>query len=130
MAVESKPRGGAEPRTSRPTPTWIWQVVTGGLLLVLVTVHMVAHHFVVDEVGGLRDFAQVVAYIGNPLIVAVELAFLVVVTWHGLLGLRAILFDLGLSSRGERLVSRGLFGLGVVTIAYGVWLILAIAAKG
>ena len=39
-------------RRPRPTFAWVAQVVSGVLLLVLLTVHMVAQHFVVE--GGLR----------------------------------------------------------------------------
>jgi hypothetical protein len=45
---------------------WWWTVGTGAALLVLVTVHMVAHHFVVEEVGGLRTYQQVLEYVSNP----------------------------------------------------------------
>ena len=55
-----------------------WRVTTysGVALLVLVTVHMVAHHFVVDEIGGLRTYAQVLDYIANPVILVIECTFL------------------------------------------------------
>ena len=89
--------------TSRP-PSWVSTALTGMALLVLVTVHMVAHHFVVKEVGGLRTYDQVLAYVGNPLILAIEATFLVVVTWHAMLGLRAVMLDLALPARLERLV--------------------------
>jgi len=97
--------------------------------LVLVTVHMVAHHFVVDEIGGLRTYAQVLDYIANPVIFALECLFLVVVTTHAMLGVRSVLFDLGLSARAQRSVSRGLTVLGVATIAYGFALIGILASR-
>jgi succinate dehydrogenase hydrophobic anchor subunit len=122
-------RDPAAGQRSRPSPTWAWivQVVSGGLLLVLVTVHMIANHFLVD--GGLRTYAQVVAYVGNPLILALEIAFLLVVTWHAMLGLHAVLLDLGLKGRAARVAARILAGLGLVTVAYGLWLLAAIASK-
>ena len=114
----------------RPSPTWRWlaQVVSGGLLLVLVTVHMIANHFVVR--GGLRSFEQVAAYVGNPLILAIEVAFLLLVTWHAMLGLHAVLLDLGLRARPARIAARLLTGLGIATVTYGVWLLVTVAAKG
>jgi succinate dehydrogenase hydrophobic anchor subunit len=107
--------------------SWAWQAITGGLVLVLATVHMVAQHFVVPE--GLRDYAAVVAWLANPLVVAVEVAFLVTVTWHGLLGLRAVLFDLGLSPRTERWLTRGLVAVWIATVGYGVWLTSVIVGQ-
>jgi succinate dehydrogenase hydrophobic anchor subunit len=113
----------------RRSRTWRATASSGVALLVLVTVHMVAHHFVVAEVGGLRTYAQVLDYIANPVILAIECLFLVVVTTHAMLGLRSVLFDFGLSTRGKRLVSRGLLGLGVGTVAYGLTLIGVLASR-
>lgn len=104
----------------RPTWGWIWQAVSGSAVLLLVTLHMIANHFVVPR--GLRDFADVVAYLSNPVIVVLEVLFLVFVTWHALLGLRAILFDFGFSARTERAITWILAVFGVGTVAYGLWL--------
>ena len=120
----------AEPRetTSGGRPrTWLSTALTGMALLVLVTVHMVAHHFVVQEVGGLRTYHQVLEYIGNPVIFVIEAVFLVVVTWHAMLGLRAVALDLALPARLERLVRPGVIVLGAVTVAYGLLLIGVLA---
>jgi succinate dehydrogenase hydrophobic anchor subunit len=99
---------------------WVLQAVTGVAVLGLVTLHMVANHFVVPD--GLRDYAQVIVYLSNPLVVALEVAFLVTVTWHALLGVRAVLFDFGFSTRTERWISRGLVVIGGLTVGYGLWL--------
>jgi succinate dehydrogenase hydrophobic anchor subunit len=128
LDVESPPET-LEPRGRGGTRTWRATALSGVAVLVLVTVHMVAHHFVVEEVGGLRTYRQVLAYVGHPVIVVLESLFLVVVTWHGLLGLRSVLFDLGLTEATQRRVSRGLTALGVVTIAYGLTLIGVLAAR-
>ena len=109
----------------------IWRVTafSGVAVLVLVTVHMVAHHFVVDEIGGLRTYAQVLDYVANPVIFVLECLFLVAVTIHAMLGVRAVLFDFGLSTRAQRLVSRGLTALGIATIAYGFALVGILASR-
>ena len=113
----------------RRSRTWKATAGTGVALLALVTIHMVANHFVVEEVGGLRTYAQVLDYISNPVIFVLEILFLVVVTTHAMLGLRSVLFDFGLSVRGKRLVARGLLALGIVTVAYGVTLISVLASR-
>jgi succinate dehydrogenase / fumarate reductase membrane anchor subunit len=113
--------GGQDAATSdASTVGWLIQVVTGALVLVLVTMHMIANHFIVP--GGLRDFQDVVAYLRTPIILVLEVLFLVVVTWHGMLGLRAVLFDFGLSRSTERAITRVLTVVGIVTVAYGLWL--------
>jgi len=121
--------------TSTPAPagsrsrTWAWTAGTGVALLVLLTIHMVAHHFVVEEIGGLRTYQDVLNYIGNPVIFVIESAFLVVVTIHAMLGLRSVLFDFGLSGHAKRLVDRALTVLGVATVAYGFVLIGVLASR-
>lgn len=100
--------------------TWIWQALTGVVLVILLSLHMIVHHFVVE--GGLRDYQEVLAYVGNPLIVAIEVVFLAVVTYHALVGVRAILFDLNLSERSKTWITRLLVVLGAVLLAWGVFL--------
>ena len=89
MAASAPP-----PTDAHLSRTWRLTAASGVALLVLVTVHMVAHHFVVKEIGGLRTYAQVLDYIGNPVMFVIEAAFLVIVTLHAMLGLRSVLFDL------------------------------------
>jgi len=89
---------------------------------------MIANHFVVE--GGLRDYQQVVEYLSNPIIIVVELSFLVVVSAHAMLGVRSILFDLGLSARTERVVSYACAIAGVAIVFYGIWLTYTIVSQG
>ena len=107
--------------------SFVWQAITGIAVMGLVTLHMVANHFIVPE--GLRDYAQVVAYLSSPIIIVLEVAFLVTVAWHGLLGLRAVIFDLGLSARAETWVTRVLVVVGVATVGYGLWVTSVIVAQ-
>jgi succinate dehydrogenase hydrophobic anchor subunit len=127
MGVGTQVPETAEQR--RGSRTWRATALTGIAVLVLVTVHMIAHHFVVKQVGGLRTYDQVLEYIGNPVILVLEELFLVAVTWHAMLGLRAVLFDLGLPDGWRRRVSRGLAGLGVLTVAYGSLLVFTLASR-
>jgi succinate dehydrogenase hydrophobic anchor subunit len=122
--------GSADDRPSvRGSRSWRAIALSGLAVFVLVTVHMVAHHFVVEQVGGLRTYHQVLEYIGNPVILVLETVFLVVVTWHAMLGLRSVLFDLGLSPRMRTTLTRGLTALGVITVAYGLVLLVVLAAR-
>src|ERR1700758_5834943 len=103
---------------SKPTVAWLWQVVTGVGLVALLGLHMVANHFIAK--GGLRDYAAVVAYLRNPIILLLEILFLVCVTTHALLGVRAIFLDFGLSDRVEQMLTRVLKWIGVLTVGYGL----------
>ncbi len=108
--------------------TWLLQVGTGVALLVLVVAHLVAQHFVVDAPGGLRDHDSVLAYLAHPVLLGVEVAFLLAVTWHAMLGLRSIALDLGLGPVGRRRVAVALTVLGLVTVVYGVGLLVVLLA--
>jgi succinate dehydrogenase hydrophobic anchor subunit len=104
----------------KATSAWLWQVFTGVGLAILLGLHFVANHFIAK--GGLRDFADVLAYLRNPIVLVLELLFLVVVTTHALLGVRAILLDFGFSENAEKRLSRVLTVVGVLTVGYGLWL--------
>jgi succinate dehydrogenase hydrophobic anchor subunit len=108
---------------------WWWTVGTGAALLVLMTVHIVANHFVVDEVGGLRTYHQVLQYLSHPVIVVTESLLLVAVTIHAMVGVRGVLLDLDMRPRTRRRVDRALWTLGAATIAYGLFLMLTLASR-
>lgn len=109
----------------KPTSAWLWQVFTGVGLVILLGLHFIANHFVAK--GGLRDFAEVVAYLRNPFILSLEVLFLLCVTTHALLGVRAILLDFGLSEFAERRLDRALKVVGGLTVGYGLvvtWMVI------
>lgn len=107
------------PRDAR-SGSWLWQAFTGLLLVILLSLHMIVQHFVVE--GGLRTYQDVLRYLSSPFLVIVEIIFLAVVTYHAMLGVRAILFDLNLSRRAKTLTTRILTVLGLVMAAWGVYL--------
>ncbi|MCI0636765.1 MAG: hypothetical protein L0206_23040 [Actinobacteria bacterium] len=111
------------------TRAWRWIAFTGAALLLLVSVHMVANHFVVETTGGLRTYRQVLDYLANPLIFAIESAFLIVVTMHAMLGIRSVLLDLGFGERGRARIDRVLLALGTITVAYGFFLLVTLASR-
>jgi len=103
---------------------WLIQAISGVLLVLLLGLHMVAHHFV--AAGGLRNYQEVLAYVSNPVIFIIEVIFLLVVTPHALLGVRAVVMDLGLSQSTLKTIDRVLIVLGVLAIGYGIWLAVAL----
>jgi succinate dehydrogenase hydrophobic anchor subunit len=111
------------------TRVWRWTAFTGVALLVLVTIHMIAHHFVVESIGGLRTYRQILDYIANPVMFTIECTFLVVVTIHAMLGLRSVLFDLNFGARARARINRGLVALGALTVVYGLALIGTLASR-
>ena len=110
-----------EPKASS---SWLWQVFTGVALVILLGLHIIAQHFIAK--GGLRDFADVLAYLRNPIFLVLEVLFLIVVAAHAMLGVRAILMDFGLSNHAAKRLSQALTLVGVLTVGYGLWLTWAI----
>jgi succinate dehydrogenase hydrophobic anchor subunit len=68
----------------------------------------------------------VVSYLRVPLVFALEISFLVVVSTHALLGLRAILMDFGPVKPIEKLINLGLGLAGMGIVAYGIELTLGL----
>jgi succinate dehydrogenase hydrophobic anchor subunit len=93
-------------RRGRSSRVWHWTAGTGMALVLLVTMHIVAQHFIVHQKGGLRTYAEVLSYVSNPVIFVLEAAFLVVVTIHAMLGLRGVLHDLDPSARTRLRIDR------------------------
>jgi len=113
-------RAGGRSRAGR---LWLVQAVTGALLVGVLAVHLVAQHFLAP--GGLRDYANVVEYLRQPLAAVIEVMLLGSVIVHACLGIRASLVDV-LGEAALRRVSLGLAFAGIVAIAYGLWLITAL----
>lgn len=109
---------------SRVIPAFVGQVLSGAVLLVLLTLHMIAQHFIVPT--GLRFYEDVINWLRNPVVIAIEVTFLVFVTYHAVTGVRAILFDFGFSERSEKRITNILWVVGIVTVVYGVALLAAI----
>ena len=112
----------------RHAPPFVGQVVSGAALLLLLGLHMIAQHFIVPT--GLRYYGDVIEWLRNPVMIVLEVTFLVVVTYHALVGVRAILFDFGFSERTERLITNLLWAVGLVTVVYGVALFAVILNAG
>jgi succinate dehydrogenase hydrophobic anchor subunit len=108
---------------------WGWwaQAGSGGLLVVMAALHWIAQHFL--AAGGLRSYSEVVAYLRQPAALGLEIVFLITVTAHALLGVRAIALDLGLTPRAARRLNWILAVAGAATVWYGVDLVLAIVRQ-
>ena len=133
MSLLDVSAGTRTPTAPPPHPpsarAWRWTAGSGMALVVLVTVHMIANHFIVDTTGGLRDYHQVLDYLANPAIFVIEALLLTTVTIHAMLGIRSILFDLDLRARTRRRIERGLWTLGVLTVGYGIVLLTTLAGR-
>jgi succinate dehydrogenase hydrophobic anchor subunit len=112
-------------KQTRQSLSWIGQVVSGVLLIVILLLHMLFQHF--QE--GLLSANEVIRHVSNPAIFVLELLFIIVVSYHALLGIKAVIFDLKLSDITRRKISVGLTILGIVTIGYGIVLAFLIRSQ-
>ncbi len=103
---------------------WIWQVISGVLLIFLLGLHMIAQHYVVE--GGLRTYQDVINYLKNPVILVLEALFLVVVTYHAMVGVRAVIFDLGISESARKRTTMLLTILGGLILLWSAYLLFAL----
>lgn len=116
------------PKRLEGSGRWLFKIFTGLLIVVFLGIHFIVNHLVAP--GGLLTYADVVAYFQNPIIVVMEISFLVLVVVHSFLGLRSILLDLDPSPMVLRVVNFVLVVIGTVAVIYGAWLALTIASRG
>lgn len=113
-----------------PENSWLWlfKIVAGLLIVILLGVHFVVNHAVAPE--GLLSYADVVNYYQVPGIALMEIAFLILVVSHALVGLRSIILDLNPTPALLRAVNGVLLLTGSGAIIYGVWLVVVIQSRG
>ncbi len=118
--------------TAGPKPgesAWIWlaKILTGLFVIVLLGIHFAVNHLLAPE--GLLTYADVVSYYSHWIVPVMEIAFLLFVVSHALIGVRSILLDLNPTPGWMRTIDVGLVALGAAAIVYGASLILIIASR-
>ena len=116
------------PKRNEGAARWLIKIVAGLFIVVLLGIHFVVNHIAAP--GGLLTYADVVKYYQNPIVVIMEITFLIVVVIHAFLGLRSIILDLNPTQNILKAINYILLFLGVVSITYGIWLALTIARRG
>ena len=105
---------------------WLWMVkiVTGLMIVVLISVHFVVNHFV--SKNGLLSHSDVVLYYKNWFVPIMEIIFLVFAVTHSLIGIRSILLDLNPPPKLKRTATLVFTIVGIGFISYGIWLVWTI----
>jgi succinate dehydrogenase / fumarate reductase membrane anchor subunit len=120
----------SRPRPGENTWTWLLKIVTGPLLVLVLGLHFTVNHYLGSMSSGLMTYADVIRYFQNPLIVAIEILFLITVVTHSLLGFHGILLDMH-PPRTLLVISTWLHVIiGISAVVYGIWLALSIASQG
>jgi succinate dehydrogenase hydrophobic anchor subunit len=115
------------PKKREGTWLWLYKIVAGLLIVVLLGVHFAVNHLVAPT--GLLTYDDVIRYYQAPIVPIMEIAFLVFVVSHALVGLRSILLDLNPSNRVLKIIDVFFLLLGSGSIIYGIWLVIQIAQK-
>ena len=98
---------------------WLGQRVTAVLVIVTIMVHLVLTHYI--AIGEL-SFDNIGARLAGGAVLVNDIVLLVAVVYHGLNGLRMVVLDWGLASRGgRRLFGVVLWLVGISSIVYGIW---------
>jgi succinate dehydrogenase / fumarate reductase membrane anchor subunit len=117
----------------RETKYWTWHMAAGLVILVLLGLHMLVMHL-----GGITHlFAQdagqtaisqtnSLARDANPFFTVTYIILLGVGLYHGLYGLRTILFELTLKPALEKACSAILLLLGLGLFGLGTWAAIAV----
>lgn len=117
-----------KPRTSRKTLgpiQWMIQVTTGIFLIFFVGVHLYLAH--IDFGHPIVFYDTVLENMHNTWWLLFYIAFVWVVTYHALNGIKGIIYDLGVKGRTRLLVSYGLIALYIVTVIYGTALAIVVS---
>ena len=118
------------PRPGENTWLWLTKIITGPLLLLVLGLHFIVNHYMGSMPSGLMTYDDVIRYFQNPVIVAIEILFLITVVTHSLIGFHGILLDMH-PSRTMLLIFTWLHALlGISAVIYGIWLALTIASLG
>lgn len=135
MAVVIRREGVARPDrgslVDRNFWPWVLQRITGVVLVVLMTIHIVVNHFGnIDKVGtpghgDLIMFNDVAYRLGMAFWWVIDISLLAFVLFHGFNGIRNIAIDMGLTARANRLITVVLWILGLVGFGFGLAALIA-----
>ena len=118
----------------RETKLWTWHMFAGIAILVLGGLHMLIMHFDTfvglfnPGEGGSLAWENVLARSRMVFFAITYILLLAVALWHGLYGLRTILFELGIGPGLQKAVNVVFVLGGVGLFVVGTW--AAIAANG
>ncbi len=112
-------------RSSNGSIQWLFQAASGAFIVFFLGVHLYVAH--INGGSPIELFDTVVGNLRNPWWLAFFLAFLWIVTYHGLNGVKGIIYEMGITARARKIVSWAIMALFVVSVIYGTILSLVVA---
>ncbi len=127
-SLESPRAAGGDALTGRGFLSWLFQRISGLFLAFFLGVHIIGLRFVRDA---RLDVAGVVERLrDSPEMAAFYLAFVAVVVAHAVNGVWGIALDFGPSRRSRRVLANALRVVGVLAVAYGVFVLWSLLGMG
>ncbi|MBN1503469.1 MAG: hypothetical protein JW952_00230 [Candidatus Eisenbacteria bacterium] len=114
---------------TRESTLWTWHLVAGAVILVLLGIHMFIMHladFFGTVQGDVLEFSSVMERSLDATFAVMYVVLLAAALYHGLYGLRNIIFELSISERAERVISVLLVLAGVALFLVGAYGTLAV----
>jgi succinate dehydrogenase / fumarate reductase membrane anchor subunit len=106
------------------TRNWTWHIITAGVILVFLGLHMSIMHL--DNLAGwfsttegTLNWTNVLARSKDAFFAITYIVLLAAALYHGLYGLRNILFELSIGPSGQKLVNSMFWIVGVCLFAAG-----------
>lgn len=96
---------------------WLMQRVTAVLVAVALGTHTWVLHFAIP--GEKITFERVAERLHSPFFMTLDLLLLAAAIYHSLNGVRAVILDFGLGSRGQVVLLWVLWILGLIAFVYG-----------
>ncbi len=119
----------------RDRSLWTWHILAGLVILVFLGLHMVIMHlgptvsvFNADSRVAASDWANVAVRMKSLFFAITYVVLLGAALYHGLYGLRNVLFELNPGAGVRATVNAGFLLVGLALFAFGTW--AALAARG
>lgn len=123
---------GRQTMATNETRYWTWHMAAGVVILVLLSLHMTTMHlggmtglWVANPEESAASPANSQARDASLLLTVIYVALLALALYHGLYGLRTIVFELTLKPAVERTVTAVLVAVGLGLFVFGTWAVVA-----
>ncbi|MCX5801796.1 MAG: hypothetical protein NTX17_10490 [Candidatus Eisenbacteria bacterium] len=108
---------------TRESTFWTWHLLAGLVILVALGIHMFVMHLSrllgIGGDGGVLAWSSVAGRSTSVAFAVMYVVLLGAALYHGLYGLRTIIFELSLSERAEKIISTLIVLVGVVLFVAG-----------
>lgn len=123
--MESTVRTNSGERDRLTTIKWFFQATSGVFLVFFMAVHLYVAH--INGGSPIELFDSIVLNLSNPWWLLFFIAFVWIITYHALNGVKGIVYDMGVSRRRKKYVSYAFTIIYFATVIYGTVLAVVVA---